>query len=252
VTLLTDRATDPAVLADLADARLGQAFFSRALNDVRNDDLAGASGLPGWSKAHVVAHVGYNARGLARLVEWAETGVEHLMYPDAASRDAEIELGATLSARALRHLSDHAAIALDVGWRDLPADRWGFQVRTAQGRQVPVSETVWLRTRETWLHAVDLRSGARLVDVPARVAARVLRDVLQLWSTRDAAGREVRHVLHATDSGETFAAADAEASGRVVTLQGRRADLLGWATGRAAGAVNRSDGDPAPQPPRWI
>ncbi|MBM9468137.1 maleylpyruvate isomerase family mycothiol-dependent enzyme [Nakamurella leprariae] len=251
MSVRTDRATDPGVLADLADARLGQASFSRALNEVRNDRLATPSALPGWSRAHVIAHVGYNARGINRLVDWAGTGIETPMYPDPAARAAEIALGATLSGRALRHLSDHAAIALDVAWRDLPADRWTHPVRTALGRIVPVSETVWMRTRETWLHAVDLDTGARLVDIPARVASRLLTDVLTTWSSRDADGREVRFVLEATDSGEIFAAADAAASGRAVTLRGRRADLLGWATGRPAGPVLR-DGDPAPAAPRWI
>ena len=38
---------------------------------------------PGWSRRHVVAHVGYNARALTRLVEWAKTGIETPMYASA-------------------------------------------------------------------------------------------------------------------------------------------------------------------------
>ncbi|MDO9398134.1 MAG: maleylpyruvate isomerase N-terminal domain-containing protein, partial [Herbiconiux sp.] len=184
MTVRTDRADDPAVLAGLAEVRLGQAFFSRALNEVRNDELTRPSRLPGWTRAHVVAHVGYNARALNRLVDWAETGVVTPMYASPEERDAEIELGATLAPRALRHLSDHAAIALDVAWRDLPAERWGATVTTALGREVLVSETVWMRTREVWLHAVDLQTGARLTQVPRAVAVRLLRDVTTAWAGR--------------------------------------------------------------------
>ncbi len=173
MTVLTDRATDPAVLADLADARLGQAYFSRKLNELTTEELTGASRVPGWTRAHVVAHVGYQARGLMRLVEWAETGVETPQYPSLAARDEEVDLGATLAERALRHLSDHAAIALDVAWRDLPPDRWTYRVLTVDGGEVPLSDTVWTRTRELWLRAVDLDNGGCIEDFPERVASRL-------------------------------------------------------------------------------
>lgn len=249
MTVLTDRAQDPDVLADLAEVRLGQAFFSRALNDLRNDELNTPSGLPGWTRAHVVAHVGYNARGIARLVDWAETGVENPMYADATTRVEEIELGATLSARALRHLSDHAAVALDVAWRDLPPERWTYAVRTALGRTVPVSETVWMRTREVWLHAVDLGNGGRLEDLPPRVVQRLLGDVLGTWAAREAPGMGARVVLEATDTGETFGDEDAPDA---IRFRGRRTALLGWATGRGGAGVESVDGSPAPEAPRWI
>lgn len=248
MTVLTDRVTDPAVLADLQDARLGQAFFSRALNEIRNDELGEPSRLPDWSRAHVAAHVGYNARALTRLVEWAETGVETPMYASPAERSEEIHLGATLSPRALRHLSDHAAVSLDVAWRDLPAERWTARVRTARGRDVPVSETVWMRSREVWLHAFDLgpgrdRSGARLDDVPARVAVRLLGDVLGAWADRS----EQPVLLETDDTGEVFGTPGG------LVLQGRRADLLAWATGRSSRGVRRADdGSAAPPAPAWL
>jgi maleylpyruvate isomerase len=247
MTLRTDRAADPDVLADLRDARLGQAFFSRALNELRNDELGEPSRLPGWSRAHVAAHVGYNARAITRLVEWAETGVETPMYASPTERAAEIEMGATLSPRALRHLSDHAAVSLDVAWRDLPVDRWGERVTTALGREVPVSETVWMRTREVWLHAVDLgpargRAGARLTDLPERVSGRLLGDVLGAWAARG----EPSFRLEIAESGDVLG--DPEGT----TLRGRRTDLLGWATGRSQTGVLTSSGQVPPRAPRWI
>ncbi|MBU5900470.1 maleylpyruvate isomerase N-terminal domain-containing protein, partial [Vibrio cholerae O1] len=71
------------------------------------------------------------------------------------ARDAEIDFGSTLPVRALRHLIEHAAISLDVEWRDSPDEAWAAIVRTAQGREVPARETVWMRTREVWLHGID-------------------------------------------------------------------------------------------------
>ncbi|MCS5734767.1 maleylpyruvate isomerase family mycothiol-dependent enzyme [Herbiconiux daphne] len=251
MTVLTDRATDAAVLDDLRQVRLGQANFSRKLNELQNVDLYEISRLPGWTRAHVVAHVGYNARAIARLVEWAETGVENPMYESSAHRDAEIDLGATLSPRALRHLSDHAAVALDVAWRDLPPERWSFPVVTARGREVPVAETVWMRTRELWLHALDLGNGGRFSDVPAPVARRLLGDVLGTWAARDKAGAGPRHVLEATDTGEVFRA-DGGPDAPDTLVRGTRSDLLAWATGRSVLGVTLANGDAPDVAPRWL
>jgi maleylpyruvate isomerase len=248
VTLRTDRATDPQVLADLADARLGQAFFSRALNNLRNDSFTQPSALPAWSRAHVVAHVGYHARALERLVECAETGTARPAYADPAARDAEIDLGATLSTRALRHLSDHAAIALDVAWRDLPPELWSTQVHTGPGRRVAISDTVWTRAREVWVHAIDLRSGAAFGDLPGRVCVRLLGDVLAAWAERPEPSRP-RVVLHALDTEETF---EEPRAGDALHLVGRRPSLLAWATGRSAVGVTTADGGAPPDAPRWL
>ncbi|MDQ2624405.1 MAG: maleylpyruvate isomerase family mycothiol-dependent enzyme, partial [Actinomycetota bacterium] len=116
----TDRTSDPRILEALLHARRGQAYFSRKLAELRNDELDGPSLLAGWSRRHVVAHVGLNARALTRLTEWAATGVETPMYDSPGARDADIEFSATLPDRALRHLAAHAAVHLDVEWRDLP------------------------------------------------------------------------------------------------------------------------------------
>jgi hypothetical protein len=52
-----------------------------------------------------------------------------------------IHLLAVRPARALRNLCQHAAIHLNVEWRDPTDEQWAHQVRTAQGRTVPVSQT---------------------------------------------------------------------------------------------------------------
>ena len=161
-----DQTKDPALLDALLQARRGTAFFARKLNELSDAELDGATLLPGWTRRYVVAHVGYNARAIARLIDWAATGVETPMYASPEARNHEIEFGATLSPIALRHLFDHSAVHLNVEWRDLPANAWHHKVKTAQGRIVPAEETVWMRTREVWLHGVDLDNGATFNDIP--------------------------------------------------------------------------------------
>ena len=80
--------------------------------------------LDGWTRKHLVAHVGYNAAALCRLLDWAATGVETPMYESTEQRDQEIKEGATLTAAALRNLFDHTVARLDEKWRHLPESAW--------------------------------------------------------------------------------------------------------------------------------
>lgn len=214
-----DLTDDVEILEWLLLARRGTAYFARKLNELDDAALAQPSLLPGWSRRHLVAHVGYNARGLARLVDWARTGVENPMYPSIAAREREIELGATLSANALRNLAEHAAIHLNVEWRDLPAARWQAEVRTVQGRSIPISETVWMRIREVWIHAVDLNNGARFSDIPESILLRLKAEILAAWDSR----------------GEQFSIPDGELAEQVQWMSGRAAQSQGLAI-----------------PPRWL
>lgn len=263
----TDRTTDPQLLAGLLLARRGQAYFSRKLNELPGGRLDAPSLVAGWTRRHVVAHVGLNARALTRLTEWAATGVETPMYASPAERDREIELAATLPARALRNLCAHAAVHLDVEWRDLPEEAWRAPVRTALGRVVPASETVWMRTREVWVHAVDLDNGGSFDDFPAELLDALLADVVGAWRRRlgpDAPPLVLEPVdrerpvpvagLGAAADGPTAdgATADGTAPSGTLALCGTAADLTRWATGRGDAGVVASDGGAVPAPPRWL
>lgn len=234
-----DLTTDPRLQEALLQARRGTAFFARKLNELSDDELDGDSLLPGWTRRHVAAHIGYNARAIARLIEWAATGVEKPMYSSPTARTQEIDFGATLSPIALRNLTDHAAVHLSVEWRDLPDASWNNQVQTAQGRIVPASETVWMRTREVWLHAVDLNNGANVSDIPAPILQRLLTDIADAWKARG------------TDTGLIIAAEGSETrmgdvtNPDAVVVSGPLAAITAWASGR--GTVLG-----APKAPSWI
>ncbi|PUB26002.1 maleylpyruvate isomerase [Promicromonospora sp. AC04] len=264
----TDQATDPRLLAGLLLARRGQAYFSRKLNELRNDRLDAPSLVAGWTRRHVVAHVGLNARALTRLTEWAATGVETPMYASPTQRDEEIEFAATLPARALRNLCAHAAVHLDVEWRDLPEEAWRAPVRTALGRVVPASETVWMRTREVWVHAVDLDNGGSFDDFPPELLDALLADVVGAWRRRLGPDGLPALVLEPVDREVTYALApdgtapdwtvpdgtvpDGTVPNGTVTVRGTAADLTRWATGRGSRGLVTSDGAPVPEPPRWL
>ena len=247
-----DQTTDPVLLDGLLQARRGTAFFARKLNELTDADLDGNSLLPGWTRRHVVAHVGYNARAVARLVEWAATGVETPMYPSVEVRNHEIDFGATLSPIALRNLFDHSAVHLNVEWRDLPADNWHHKVKTVQGRVVPAEETVWMRTREVWVHGVDLDNGATFKDIPEPVLARLLTDITGAWHAR---GTDKDLVVEVTGQPSALVFGDTTAASPTV-VTGALPAITQWATGRGTDGTTatRDAGSvtPAPPAPAWI
>ena len=224
-------------------ARQGTDFFGRQLEGLADDELDGDSLLPGWARRQVVAHVASNARALGRLIQWADTGIETVMYASLEARNAEIDAGSILSPGALRESWADSAADLERRWLALPDDRWSVPVRNGQGAMIPVRNSIWMRTREVWIHAVDLNNGAGFGDLPEEVLQRLLGDITGAWAARGDGGR----LLTATDStqdsyGETDAAEH---------VTGSLADLAAWAAGRGrAGVV--SDAGETPVAPRWL
>jgi maleylpyruvate isomerase len=246
-----DLATAPELLEALLLARRGTAFFGHQLTELPDAAFAEPSLLPGWTRAHVIAHVGYNARAITRLIEWANTGVETPMYESTEARNEEIEHGATLPPIALRDLYEHSAIHLNEEWQDTPPDAWSHEVRTAQGRLVPASETVWMRTREVWVHAVDLGNGAGFADIPEPVLSRLLDDVTSAWKTRGSDADLVLRVdgTGGADPGTRREYGDLDSADPTV-ISGSLPQITAWATGRSRD-VQSSTGE-VPDPPRWL
>lgn len=245
----TDLTSDPDLLDQLLTVRRGTAFWHRKVDELTDAELDEPSLLNGWSRRHLIAHVGYNARAVGRLVLWANTGVEHPMYSSPEARSTEIDLGASMPARALRHLNHHAAVSLNVEWRDSPDEAWSHQVRTAQGRTVPMSETVWMRTREVWLHAVDLDNGARVSDIPENVLERLLSDVLAIWKTRGTDPGFAIHVTDRPDLGTLGGGGDSGGDSSAQTIRGDLAAVVSWASGRRASGLETGT---RVSPPRWL
>jgi maleylpyruvate isomerase len=200
--------TDQLLLVDR-----GMSWLTSHLDALSDADFDGDSLLPGWQRRHVVAHLGYNADGLARLADWALTGVETPMYPSAQARTEEIEVGAHASPAELRSFVATSAAYLADKWRSFGESGWHATVRTVAGDAVPAAATVWMRTKELWIHTVDLATGATFGEFPDEVLAQLLVDM--------------------PDSGVT----------------GPPAGVARWATGRGA---NELDVDPGFAPPPWM
>ncbi|NLU71169.1 maleylpyruvate isomerase family mycothiol-dependent enzyme [Streptomyces sp. HNM0575] len=161
----------------------GTARFLAAVDALPDAEFAAATALPGWSRAHLVAHVHFNAEALLRLLHWARTGERTPMYGSAGQRGAEIEEGAARSPSRLRELVHASARELAGGVDGLPDEAWDNEVVTAQGRTVPAREVLWMRTREVAVHTVDLDVGTGFADLPEDLNTALVADAARKHST---------------------------------------------------------------------
>jgi maleylpyruvate isomerase len=228
----------------------GTELLTRAVGALPDDALRAPSALPGWSRAHVVAHVARNAEALIRLATWARTGIETPMYPSREHRAAEIESSAQAPVDVLRAELTTTAADLDAALAALDTTTWQSEVRSALGRPIPAAEIPWMRVREVWLHAVDLDAGVSVAELAPGVVDSLLDDSTGTLSAADGCPAAV---LAPTDRDRTWTLGPA--SDTPVQVRGEAAQVLGWLV-RRSGVVEavEANGNPTtvPAPPRWL
>ncbi|WP_432001008.1 maleylpyruvate isomerase N-terminal domain-containing protein [Streptomyces sioyaensis] len=156
--------------------------FLAVVGEITDDQFGDPTELPGWTRAHIVAHVHCNAEALLRLLHWARTGEKTPMYAGPVQRAAEIEEGAALPPQELRRRVKESADRLAAAVDSMPQSAWDAEVVTAQGRTVPAHELLWMRTREVAVHAIDLHAGVRFADLPDEVNTALVIDAARKHS----------------------------------------------------------------------
>lgn len=234
--------------------REGEARFLAQVDGFTEAELRTESALSDWTRAHVVAHVARNAEAVSRLLSWARTGEESLMYPDTETRDRDIETSARQDAQALRADVRATSQRFDADIEGLPAEAWTARLRTFQGREIPATFVVWMRVREVWLHLVDLGSGVLVESWPGDLVDVLLDEVTATMRGR-ADAPALR--LQATDRdrdwqiGDRQVGADARQEQASQQVSGKAADILAWLTGRSTGQGLATDGV-LPALPHWM
>ena len=159
---------------ELTGARAATARLLRLVDGA--PDLRAPSLLPGWSRAHVVAHLAGNARSHVRMLQGTLDGVVADQYGGGdAERDGAIEELAATPDAAVRALHE-SAHDLDRLWRRV-AD-WSALVRPLHGEPTAAYGLAWSRWREVEVHAVDLAAGYGPADWPADFLDRLLAELL--------------------------------------------------------------------------
>ncbi len=154
---------------DLATQRLLDA--ARVLPE---PDLRAPSLLPGWSRAHVLAHVARNADAMRSLLIGARAQQQRSAYASAQARDDDIETSAAQASRELMTDLADSAMALRTMIRQLPDEAWSFRVQMLDSEPFPASELLTRRLVEVELHHCDLGIGYDAAKWPASFAQAAL------------------------------------------------------------------------------
>jgi maleylpyruvate isomerase len=223
---MTPAAPDPADLLGDAAQRL-----TRTVDALHGDDWEAPSLLPGWSRAHVVAHLALNAEGMARILRGVVADADEAppaMYDSDEKRDSDIADLAAQGATALRDRLLAATSELADAVASVPASGWEGRIeRTPGGRSMATSSLPGMRLRELEIHHVDLDAGATTADWPREFA----EHLLDAMSRREMSSAfEVKPL----DSDRTWLYGNAEAEYPVPVVTGPAADLGWWLTGRPA------------------
>jgi len=146
---------------------------------ITDQDLRAPSLLPGWTRAHVLAHVARSADAMRNLLIGVRTGRARPAYASAEAREAAIEYGAGLRPEELMADLAASAMALRTVARQLPDDRWQVPVRAPGSDSFPAAELLTRRLVEVELHHCDLGAGYGPADWPAAFAAMELPEPMR-------------------------------------------------------------------------
>jgi maleylpyruvate isomerase len=230
--------SDPQVsaLLDSATRRL-----VRSVDAMTDDTWSQPSLLPGWSRAHVVAHLTLNAEGLSGALEGVHEGRPVTMYRSDEARDSDIaQLSrATPSALRDRFLGSTTVIG---EWVEELADNLADHPieRTPGGRQFPAGIVGNMRLREVEIHHADLALDYTAADWPAEFV------LLLLDSRADGSYDGPPFVAKATDLGRSWTFGSGGP-----TVSGAGSALAWWVTGRGTGDGLTSDDGRVPRMEPW-
>jgi len=211
--------------------------LTRTVDGLHGGDWAADSLLPGWTRAHVVAHLALNGEALGDVLR-GEVDSEHVpMYASQEARDADIEElaqaeGAVLRQRLLGSLTTFADAV-----RSMPEEVWGRRFeRIPGGPTLPLDAVPLMRVREIEIHHADLGLDYTADDWPSAFAEVVVGSMVRRLEPEQ--GFRVRPL----DTERTWDVGAVGVEAMVVT--GPVAHLAWWLTGRTPSAqVSASSGD---------
>ncbi|MCW2570624.1 MAG: hypothetical protein JWO88_682 [Frankiales bacterium] len=209
-------------------------------------DTSATTLLPEWSVAHLLAHLDRNAHALANLLSWARTGVPKPMYFTPEERAEGIAQGALLSLDTLVHQVTESSAMLAAAMAGLDERHWSARVRSAQGRAITAAEVPWMRSREVWIHAVDLTGSDRFGLIPPDIARALILDVAATVGAKLTTGFTI---AFPDLGGGPVRVGPAPGVAVVIASQ---PDALRWLTGRGIPMALTAEQGPLPALPSWM
>lgn len=215
-----------ALRAELVDVRRSKlSATQRLLGDtiaIADSDWTAPIQLPGWTRAHVAAHLALGADAMVEAVEATRAG-RPVRPRTPAETMGDLELGAMRTGLELQIGLDTSAGRLQKLLDSLEPDEWSLTV-TWDGIEVPLFALPLARLVEIVIHHVDLDCGYTLINLDARVARWMLE-----WETRHYPRALRPGIDLRSDTGFRATLGD---TSDLVTVTGSDASLVGWLTGR--------------------
>lgn len=229
----------------LSAVRRASAPLFEVVNSLDEAAIHGPSGLPGWTRGHVVSHLARNADGLVNLLNWARTGIERPMYASGADREADIREGACRLAQVqqedLRAADERFFMAAEV----MSETDWEASVTSRQGQPLPASLVPWMRLTEVLVHHVDLNLGCdfdRVLELAGEQAELLVDYVATRYADRSDVPA-VTLVVELPAGDRTWLLGEGEDRTEV---HSSAAPALAWLTGRDRVATG------LPRLPAWL
>lgn len=209
----------------------------RTTDGLAAEEYAAPSGLPGWTRAHVVAHLALNAEALAGALRGVTAGERVPMYASQEARDADIDELAAEEPAELRARLLAGCTELEAAIAGVPEGAGEASIeRVPGGRMFTADDVPWMRIREVEIHHADLAAGYSADDWAPAFTTYLLE------SRRTQAVADTVFRVHATDLDRTW-----EYGEGGPTVRGTAADLAWWLTGRGTGAGLTGDSGGLPQ-----
>lgn len=204
----------------------------RTADGLEDGAYAEPSSLPGWSRAHVLAHLALNAEALAGVLGGVLDGATTTMYASDEARDADIDALAGRRPAVIRDRLLGASTALADAIAAMPPDAWDGEVeRTPGGRRFPIALVPAMRLREVEIHHADLDTGYTRAEWDPAFCVALIDHVA-------ARPGQPAFVAVATDHDRRW-----EVGSGGPTVTGTLADLGWWLCGRGGGAgLTSADG----------
>jgi maleylpyruvate isomerase len=218
-------------LPGLDETLLATTRYLQALTVLDETSVRRPSALPGWSRAHVVAHLSRNADAFEQVLTGAASGRRAAMYDSQHARESDIE--ETVRREDLAGLVDDAhrsAERLERAWRSCDADPETPYSRLPDAEETFPLRTVGFRRRcEVEIHHADLDLGYLPSRWPTDFSVRLVGQRRDELAGQPGGGPSM--VLSATDVEGLWKLGP----GRGPEVSGAVGDLAWWLVGRGGG-----------------
>jgi maleylpyruvate isomerase len=146
---------------------------------IAEPDLRQPSLLPGWTRAHILAHLARSADAMRALLVGLRSGQDRPAYVSAEALEADIERTAAQEAKGLVTDVADSAMALRTIARQLADQAWPRFVRVPGSAPFPAAQLLVRRLVEVELHHCDLAAGYSPADWPDAFASMELAEPMR-------------------------------------------------------------------------